>query len=67
MNNSIELLQQKTVAIIKGIGAIGAIELTQQLPPELWAEAGKLVVQIIIGVATLVNLFKSNKSDKGKR
>jgi hypothetical protein len=64
MNNSIELLQHKTMATIKGIGAIGAIELTQQLPPELWTEAGKLIIQIIIGVATLVNLFKSNKPKK---
>jgi hypothetical protein len=52
---------EKGVNLLKGAGAIGAIELTTQIPPELWAEAGKLVVQIIIGVATLVNLFKSNK------
>lgn len=52
----------KSITAIKGAGAIGAIELTTQIPPELWGEAGKLLVQIIIGVATLVNLFKKGKS-----
>lgn len=59
---NISELAEKSVTTIKGAGAIGAIELTTQIPPELWGEAGKLLIQVIIGVATLVNLFRKNKS-----
>jgi|LakMenE01Jun11ns_1017448.scaffolds.fasta_scaffold9853703_3 hypothetical protein len=49
--------------LVIGGGAIGAVQLVSALPVEQIIE---VVVQIVIGLATLVRLFKKNKPTEPK-
>ena len=50
-----------TKSVILGTASITSIEATQHLPID---EVVKLAIQIIVGIATLIKLFKKEKEKK---
>jgi len=49
--------------IHKGLGSVGVIELTDKIPDFQYSEVIKLLIQVIIGIATLIHYFKPPKQN----
>ncbi len=48
-------------SIHKAIGSISAAQVVQQMPDFNYSEIVKLVVQIVIGIGTLISIFRGKK------